>query len=128
MSHQIIYQDDKPVFVVVPYDEWIANRTGAEDADDAEDLAALHDALQNDDGRRYPIDVIKRLSAGENPLKVYREHADMTQEGLAALVGVTKTYIGQIERGERSMSDRLRGKLAAILNLDISDLTPWPQE
>jgi len=128
MSHQIIYQDDKPVFVVVPYDEWIANRTGAEDADDAEDLAALHDALQNDDGRRYPIDVIKRLSASENPLKVYREHASMTQEELAALVDVTKTYIGQIERGERSMSDRLRGKLAATLNLDISDLTPWPQD
>jgi len=48
----------------------------------------------------------------------------MTQEQLAEKAGVTKVYIGQLERGERNMSQKLRAKLAVVLDVDNEDLTP----
>ena len=90
---QIIYQDDRPAFVVVPYAEWLG--------------------------------MINRLMEGEAPIRVYREFHELTQEQLAEKAGVTKVYIGQLERGERNMSAKLRAKIAVILNVDSDDLTPW---
>lgn len=117
---QIIYQDDRPAFVVVPYAEWLGTIT-----EEQADEMAFEQALATDDGTRYPQDVINRLMEGEAPIRVYREFHELTQEQLAEKAGVTKVYIGQLERGERNMSAKLRAKIAVILNVDSDDLTPW---
>tara|TARA_R100000322_G_scaffold159382_2_gene120299 strand:- start:6087 stop:6461 length:375 start_codon:yes stop_codon:yes gene_type:complete len=116
---QIIYQGDQPAFVVVPYADWLATI----DEDEADEMAAKQ-ARAEDDGTRYPLEVVSRLSAGEQPIRVYREFHGMTQEQLAEKAGVTKVYIGQLERGERNMSQKLRAKLAVVLDVDNEDLTP----
>ena len=120
---QIIYQNDQPAFVVVPYDEWLASI----DEDQADEMA-LQQARAEDDGTRYPQEVIDRLADGEQPIKVYREFHGMTQEQLAKKADVTKVYISQLERGERNMSNKLRAKMASILDVDHDALTPWPQD
>tara|TARA_R110001583_G_scaffold189523_1_gene352595 strand:- start:8604 stop:9008 length:405 start_codon:yes stop_codon:yes gene_type:complete len=120
---QIIYQGDMPAFVVVPYADWLA----MVDEDKADAIAFDH-ALAADDGTRYPQEVVSRLMDGEHPVKVYREFHELTQEQLAQKVGVTKVYIGQIERGARNMSLKLRARIAAILDVENDALTPWPQD
>ena len=123
--HQIIYKDDKPEFAVVPWDEYVKVFKPTEDE---LDLMAYRQALAQDDGERFPAAVIKRLSAGENPVRVYREYYDMTQEELGAKVGVTGVYIGAVERCARPLSRKLATKIASVFNIDAEDLEPWPQD
>lgn len=39
-----------------------------------------------------PIDLVKRLSAGEHPIRVWRAHRTQTREALAAAAGVAPSY------------------------------------
>ncbi len=123
--HQIIYKDDKPEFAVVPWDEYV--RIFQITEDDLDEIA-LQRALALDDGVHFPAAVVHRLSAGENPVRVYREYYDMTQEELGAQVGVTGTYIGAVERASRPLSKKLAMKIAAVFKVDVEDLEPWSQE
>ncbi|URK18968.1 helix-turn-helix domain-containing protein [Thalassospira sp. GO-4] len=124
-SHQIIYKDDKPEFAVVPWDEYVKVFKPTEDE---MELMAYRQAVTQDDGVRFPATVIKRLSSGENPVRVYREYYDMTQEELGEKVGVTGVYIGAVERGVRSLSKKLALKVASMFKVDVNDLEPWAQD
>lgn len=53
-----------------------------------------------------------------NKIKKYRELFEYTQEELAKLVGITPSYLGNIERGEREPSLRLLEKIAEIFDID----------
>ncbi|KJE37063.1 hypothetical protein UF64_01645 [Thalassospira sp. HJ] len=123
--HQIIYKDDKPEFAVVPWDEYVKLFKPTEDD---LDRIAYDQAVVHDDGVRFPAAVIKRLSDGENPVRVYREYYDLTQEELGAKVGVTGTYIGAVERDARPLSKKLAVKIASVFKVDADDLEPWSQE
>lgn len=45
-----------------------------------------------------------------------------SQENLAGTAGLHRTYIGQVERGERNISIDNMERIAQSLNLDIVDL------
>ncbi len=85
------------------------------------ELAAGEDEL-------IPSDVVERLAAGEIPLRVWREHRGLTQQALADAVGVGKSYISQLESGNKTGSLDVLRALASALNLDLDDLTPWRQD
>ena len=55
-------------------------------------------------------------------LKVARVRADLTQEELAARVGVTRKTINTIERGHFVPSTLLALKLAQALGVKVEDL------
>lgn len=57
-------------------------------------------------------------------LRQKRRQVDMTQQELADLVGVTRIYIGMIERGETSITLEKVYKLANALNCRLFDLLP----
>lgn len=46
----------------------------------------------------------------------------MSQEELAALAGLHRTYIGSVERFERNISIDSMERLAQAIGLDIADL------
>ena len=79
----------------------------------------------------------------DNILKPYFQHTDMktkvqeqlgynirkarlksgvSQEELAAKVGIHRTYIGSVERGERNIGIMNIVKIAAALNIAVSEL------
>jgi len=102
---QIIYDEaGAPAFVVIPYTRFRAI------APDAAEVALSDEALfdramtEKDHGAAVPREVMVRLVGGENTLKVYREWRDMTQEDLAAKIGVSEGYVSQVERGVRVLS------------------------
>lgn len=43
-------------------------------------------------------------------LKKFREHLGVTQETIAGYLGVTKSHVSQVERGEKNFSDSLESK------------------
>ena len=58
---------------------------------------------------------------GKN-VKKYRLNAKISQEKLADLCELHRTYISDIERGKRSISLNNIEKIALALNIDIQNL------
>ena len=64
---------------------------------------------------------VSRMSIGEN-IKNRRKSAGMSQNDLAAAVGVSVPMICQIERGTKSVTLMLGAEIAKILQCDLNDL------
>jgi transcriptional regulator with XRE-family HTH domain len=54
---------------------------------------------------------------GKN-LRVFREAEDLSQEAFAEVLGVHRTYMGALERGERNVSLRSVEKIAVTLKIE----------
>jgi len=57
-------------------------------------------------------------------LRLKRKKSGMTQQELAEKAGVTRVYIGLIERGETSITLEKVYRLADALKCDVFDLLP----
>lgn len=55
-------------------------------------------------------------------LKKIREDLGMSQEELANIAGLHRTYISMIERSEKNITVLCLGKIANALNVDIIEL------
>jgi len=55
-------------------------------------------------------------------LREIREQKGLSQERLAALAGLNRTYISKIERGERTVSIKTVAALAQGLEVEAKDL------
>ena len=51
-----------------------------------------------------------------------REDRGLSQEKLAALAGLHRAYVGQIERGEKNIGLKNLEKIAKALGMDTKDL------
>lgn len=85
------------------------------------ELAAYNEAKARDE-EALPLAVVKRLAAGEHPVKVFREHRRLTQAELAEAAGTTPAYLSQIETGKRGGSKKLLRSLAEALEVELADL------
>jgi transcriptional regulator with XRE-family HTH domain len=52
----------------------------------------------------------------------FRKEKQISQEKLAELAGVHRTYVGMIERAEKNITLRNMEKFAKALDVDIADL------
>ena len=87
--------------------------------EDAAATAAFYAARGQE---RVPIELVDRLLAGENRVKVWREHRGLSQRALAERAGLNFAYLSQIETGVRQGPVATMKKLAAALGLEVSDL------
>lgn len=123
MSAQIIEREGKPEYAVLPYEEYLKLLALAEDAQDAADAKEAARELASGEDEAIPAEIANRLlSDDEHPLKVWREYRGLTQESLGRVVGVGKSYISQIEAGNKSGSAKVLKKLAETLDVDMDDL------
>jgi transcriptional regulator with XRE-family HTH domain len=60
-------------------------------------------------------------TVGRN-LRAYRQARGLSQEAFAELVGVHRTYMGGLERGERNLTLRSLERLARVLAVAPLDL------
>lgn len=65
-------------------------------------------------------DILKTF--GENVRKLRKEKGISSQLDFALKVGLDRTYIGSIERGERNISLKNIEKIAQTLKINIKDL------
>ena len=116
MKRQIISQDGKPAFVVIPIDEWRQIESKLEDRGDA---AAVR-AFLKEPTETFPDAVVAAILDGAHPIKAFREYRKMTQAQLAGKTGTTAVYISQIERGDRRAGRKLRSKIGAALGVEAT--------
>jgi transcriptional regulator with XRE-family HTH domain len=69
--------------------------------------------------RRHKPDIRERFGLA---VKVRREGLGLTQEDLAEKAGIHRTYLSDVERGARNLSLVNIERLAAALDLAISQL------
>jgi transcriptional regulator with XRE-family HTH domain len=55
-------------------------------------------------------------------LRTHREHLGISQEALAELAGIHRTYMGGVERGERNLTLRSIERIADQLDLSPLEL------
>lgn len=57
-----------------------------------------------------------------------RKAKGFSQEGFAAEVGMGRTYMGRVERGEQNISIQNLIQIALTLKVEVSDLVPRLRE
>ena len=92
---QIIYEHNKPAFAVIPYADYMALVGNAND-DDEFVTFTLNDYIQN-------------------PIRVARIEANLSQQDLAERLNVTQGYISRIEGRNFKVSDKLMHKIKTVL-------------
>ena len=54
-----------------------------------------------------------------------RKQKNISQEQLALLTGIDRSYLGRIERGEVSVTVEKLAQIAYVLNVGINNLIPY---
>ena len=123
MKPQIITNSDRePAFAVIPYDEYRVLMERLDLLEDLRDSKAFGEKLARGEEEVIPVEVVERLVDGESPVKVWREHRGLTQEELGEQVGLSGSYLSQIESGKREGTVRVYAALARALGVDMDDL------
>jgi DNA-binding XRE family transcriptional regulator len=102
-------------------DLFILSRQEMEDM--VEDALAEAAHARTRDQESVPQIVLDRLIAGESPVKVWREHRALTLATLAEKAGMGKGYLSQIENRRRRGTVATLQKLAAVLAVELDDLS-----
>lgn len=95
--------------------------------EELEDLAAIgriKAAVAAGETEYLPAEMVDRLLAGENPIKVWREHRGMKAIELAKAVDIPPPYLSQLESGVRAGSVETLRRIAKALHVTIDDLVP----
>ncbi len=122
MSAQIIERDGNPEYAVLPYDTYQALLARLEDLEDILAADSAKAALERGETELIPWELSKRLSDGDNPIRVWREYRGMTQAALAEAADVSKPAISQIEADKRQPSVAVLRAIARHLDVDMDDL------
>ncbi len=110
--------------VIVPKAEWERLLDLLEDAEDSAHHERFMKDVRADAEDLVPLVLVKRLGAGENPLRVWREHRGYEAGTLAAAAGVPLETIAAIEAGHVDPPVGVLKALAAALKVEIEDLIP----
>ncbi len=106
---QIIRQGNKPMFAVIPYDDYLA-LTRKDDIDDA----------------LIPHEVVGLVIKNSwNLLKAWRKHLGMNQKELAKKAGISQPALSQMEHND-NLQDATIKKLAAAMSLQPEQLVDYP--
>jgi DNA-binding XRE family transcriptional regulator len=92
------------------------------DAQMLEDIRA-YDAAKAKADESFPAEVADRLIAGENPVRVFREHRGLTQAELAKTAKIARPYLAEIETGKKMGSIAVLQRIARALKLTLDDIT-----
>ena len=125
MSVQIIEKNGKPEWAVIPYEEYQRLVVEAEMLQDIQDYDAAKLALAEGE-ELIPSEVTYALLDGANPLRVWREYRGLTQQQVATEAGISKSYLSQLESGQRKGSTEVLRALAQALKISLDDLV-WPE-
>ena len=84
--------------------------------------------IQSANQESYPLELVRRLSAGEPPVRVWREFRELTPAELASRAGIGEDIVTALERDEIEPGLRVMGAIARVLDVDLDMLVPPSQD
>ncbi len=93
-----------------------------EDAADAAAVERFNARLAAGEEELLPSEMVDRMLAGENLVRVWREHRGLTVSALAEKAGIAQPYLSQIETGKREGTLQTMKKIADALRVTLDDL------
>lgn len=85
-----------------------------------ESLTAMRPA--NNNSKILPAEVMSRLLDDESPIRVWREHMNVSVGDLSTHTGLAVSYIIELETGDREPPPWALRRLAEALSLDVEEL------
>jgi DNA-binding Xre family transcriptional regulator len=122
MSHQIIVRAGGERFVVVPEAEYGRLVEAAEMARDVALADESRRKFASGEDELLPIEMVERMLAGENLIRVWRTHRGMSVRALAEKAAIAQAYLSQIETGRRTGTIETMKRIADALNVMVDDL------
>lgn len=89
--------------------------------EDADDRAAVRASLARKEDA-LPVALYRRISAGEHPVRIWREHRGLGLNALARRAGMSAPYLSEIENGTKPGSAAALKKIAQALDIDLDEL------
>jgi DNA-binding Xre family transcriptional regulator len=102
--------------------DWDALMEAMEDADDRLSILASRAARAKGTDDAMSAAFVKRLLAGEPPVRVYREWRGLKATDLARAAAVKQPYLSAIETGAKPGSAAALKRIASVLKVDLEDL------
>jgi DNA-binding XRE family transcriptional regulator len=121
MNVQIIERNGNPEWAVIPYKEYLRLVAEAEMLQDVRDYDATLEVIAAGE-ETIPSEVVYAILDGANPVRVWREYRELTQQQLSAAAGISKPYLSQIESGKRTGTTEVLTAIAKALNLTLDDI------
>ena len=119
---QIIERDGKPEWAVLPYEEYLQLLDQSELLEDIHDFDTINAAIDRREEELIPAEVVYAILDGENPIKVWREYRELTQQQLADTAGISKPYLSQIETGKRMGTTEILSAIAKALDVSLDEV------
>ncbi len=114
----ILDETGAPAFAVIPWDEYARLMAAYRNAGEFAHSGEAHSVEEC-----FPVEVVDRLLAGENPIAVYREYRDMSPAELAEAAKISESELAEMESGSRVVPAWHLPAVAKALGLDCDDLT-----
>jgi len=125
MTVQVINNNKgKPEWAVVPYETYLQLVEQAEMLQDVQDYDIAKAAIERGDDELIPSDVVYAILDGENPIKVWREYRNLSQQEVANDAGISVPYLSQLETNKRKGSLEVLSALAKVLNVSLENIVP----
>jgi DNA-binding XRE family transcriptional regulator len=119
---QIIERDGKPEWAVLPYEEYLQLLDQSELLEDIRDFDVINAAIDRREVELIPAEVVYAILDGGNPIKVWREYRELTQQQLADTAGISKPYLSQIETGKRIGTAEILSAIAKALDVSLDEV------
>src|SRR5215475_9928665 len=85
-------------------------------------LSAQNNSVATPAQPSLPALVRQAIAEGSHPIRAWRDHRQFNQAHLAALVGISRAYLAQIEGGERTGTLEVMARIARALGCLIEQL------
>ncbi|MFZ1398403.1 MAG: helix-turn-helix transcriptional regulator [Candidatus Promineifilaceae bacterium] len=104
INHQIVEKDGQPIFVLVPYDEYLT-------------MVKLDEAVT------VPQAVVEKHVLEEMSLiRAWREHLNLSQQDVAQKMGISQSAYSQMEKPEANLRRITVNKIARALGIKSEQL------
>ncbi|WP_336801788.1 helix-turn-helix domain-containing protein [Kaistia sp. MMO-174] len=122
MNKQIITTPGGERLVVIPEAEFDAMREAIEDAQDAAAVVEYRRKLAAGEEEQIPSAIVDRILAGENKVRVWRDHRGISARELAVKAALSTAYLSQIETGARAGTIDVMKRIAEALGVTLDEL------
>jgi len=122
MNVQIIEKNGKPEWAVIPFSEYKKLQEALEDAEDIKDIEENLKAIQEGKEMAVPGEVTFAILDGISPIRAWREHRQIKMNELAKKIGISASYLSQIENRKRNPTVDTLKTIAKELTIEIEML------